>query len=213
MNLAKKMKSIWNNVSERQAHLGESGEREEMYMRYKEHITDAINVDNKIIIDFGFGGGLLGEYLFKNHSIKKYIGYDISERSYKKASSNLKDYKNKELILLEKHQWDFKAKKPNVIVCLACMIHFPTQIYMNNFLSDCNISGGKYLILEIRDEGKIRFFDTPYVNKNSVIRANSVTSEYVAGKLCNYTMINETERSHVDCKILTFEKKHGTILA
>jgi SAM-dependent methyltransferase len=199
-------------VEPRVAHLGLSGEYEEMQERFKNIFSD-INLNNKIILDYGCGGALLGDYLFNNFRIKKYIAYDVAERSIKIANERLKNFENKELNLVKEHTWKFKDKKPNIIVCLACMIHFPTQTYLNNFLSECNNSDASYLILEIRNKNiGTKFQVKPYKDRPSVLQACITTSEYVSNKLTNYKLIYEQNNNltKTNCQILKYKinKKH-----
>ena len=45
--------------------------------------------NDKVVVDYGIGGGFLGQYLFSAKNIKKYIGFDISVRQLAEASNNL----------------------------------------------------------------------------------------------------------------------------
>jgi len=209
MNLTEKMKNIWENTGTRNAHLGLDGEAEEMFARYKALVADKLSVKNKIIIDFGCGGGLLGKYLLENFSIKKYIAYDLSERSLKIAKGNTKNYENKEFNYLEKHVWNFSEKKPDIIICLAVMIHFPTQIYLDNFLKTCDESGAKKLVLEIRDIGKGNIFQRdPYATIKQTILTCGTNEPYVTSKLANYKLIEKTDASiaPTNCQVLWYTR-------
>jgi 2-polyprenyl-3-methyl-5-hydroxy-6-metoxy-1,4-benzoquinol methylase len=208
-DLAKRMNSVWNKTSPRNAHLGISGEKEFLYNRYRALVTDKIDVNEKIIIDFGIGGGLLGKYLFENFKIKKYIGYDLAERSINTAKNNLVNYKEKELILINRHVWNFKEKNPNIIVCIACIFHFPTLTYLNNFLNECNLSESEYLILEIRNFGKGNIFQSdPYSTVKQSLMACTTTDEYVTNKLSNYKLIEKTDwkLAPTNCQILWYKR-------
>jgi 2-polyprenyl-3-methyl-5-hydroxy-6-metoxy-1,4-benzoquinol methylase len=212
MTLAQKMKNEWEKVNPRGVHFGISGEKEEMFARYKKYITDEIKVDGKTIIDYGCGGALLGLYLLSNFDIKKYIAYDLAEQSIRKAKENLAPFENKELNLVVRHSWDFAEKKPDIIVCLACMIHFPTQIYLDNFLKQCNNSGAKNLVLEIRDIGKgTRFQKEIYKDRGALTKACFTDLGYVSAKLTNYKHIRSSEKFASNCIILTYKIKKSTI--
>lgn len=206
--LAAAMRNVWNNTSPRNAHLGTSGEKAMLMARYKELVTDVVSVDDKTIIDFGIGGALLGKLLLSKHHIKKYIGYDLSDRSIAKANEHLKEYSNKELIHLVHHVWSFKEKHPDIIVCLACIFHFPTKTYLDNFLHECNISGAKTLILEIRNRGiGTKFQDAPYSSIQKTLMACDTEPKYVSSKLSNYTLVNATDnnKAATKCQILWYE--------
>lgn len=210
MNLADKMRNVWNTTIPRNAHLGLSGEKEMMFSRYKNLITDKIGVTNKTIIDFGCGGGLLGLYLLSNFKIKKYIAYDCAERSLKVAKENLKDFNNVELNYIERHVWNFAEKKPDIIICLAVIIHFPTQVYLDNFLKTCNESGAKKLVLEIRDTGEgNRFQANPYESVKQTILACATNEKYVSDKLANYRLVDMTDaaKAPTNCQVLWYDRK------
>merc|ERR1712157_712125 len=46
----------------------------------------------KKVLDYGIGGGYLGETLFKNHSIGAYVGVDISQNSIDTATKVLEPW-------------------------------------------------------------------------------------------------------------------------
>jgi len=207
------IKKFWNSTPERNAHLGLSGEAEFLLARYKNLIGDKVPVRGKTVIDFGHGGGLLGRYLLAECEVKKYVGYDIAERSNRVASENLREFDNKELILLQEHRWDFAAHRPGVIVCLACIFHFPTKLYLDNFLKTCEESGARYLVLEIRDRGHgTKFQPEPYSAESFALRPRTcltcdTTADYVAGKLPSYELTEKTEINPKNgCQILWFRR-------
>ena len=206
--LAAKMKNVWENIKPRSAHLGISGEKEIMFARYKALITDKIKVNNKTIIDFGCGGGLLGLYLLQTYKPAEYIGYDLAERSLANAKINLINYENALLIELKEHRFNFALHNPDIIVCLACIIHFPTQLYLNNFLIECNQSKAKKLILEIRDAGSgTKFNKTPYANLDNVYKACFTEETYLSERLTNYNITDKSEISETGCQVLWYTLK------
>lgn len=212
-NMAQTMKKTWNTLPYRLAHFGVSGEREMLLQRFETLLTDKIDVTGKTIIDYGCGGGLLGLHLLSKFKIKKYIAYDISERSIERAKAELKKFGNTEFNLVPiPHSWDFRSKSPDIIACFACIIHFPTRLYLGNFMQECNKSNAEYLVFEIRDNGHGTLFQKkPYSSKGSVIRACYTSAKDIAGMLENYDLIDETELSQVECKTLTFRKKRDRI--
>lgn len=205
--LAARMKEVWENIKPRSAHLGLSGEKEMMFARYKELISNNLKVNGKTIIDFGCGGALLGLYLLENFKPLKYIGFDLAERSIQTAQKNLLGY-DCELKLLKEHRFNFAELNPDIIVCLACIIHFPTQLYLDNFLKDCNLSNAKNLVLEIRDIGNgTKFSSRPYENGEDIYRACLTDEKYVSEHLFNYFLTYKTEPSENGCQVLYYRKK------
>lgn len=208
--LAEKMKKVWETTVTRNAHLGLDGEREDMLKRYEALVTSRINVNNKTIIDFGCGGGLLGVHLLNNFKVKKYIAYDLATRSLKIAMENLREFNNTEFNYISRYVWDFAEKKPDIIICLAVIIHFPTQVYLDNFLKTCNESGAKKLVLEIRDTGKGNVFQkNPYASVKQTILACNTNEKYVSSKLTEYSLIDKTDatKAPTNCQVLWYEKK------
>lgn len=213
MKLAESMRKLWDNVNPRTAHFGDSGERDEMFSIYAEKIISRVDVNDKTIIDYGCGGGLLGVYLLSNFGIKKYIAYDLSERSLSKARKNIGENIKAEFNLVPiPHTWNFKEKNPDIFICLACVIHFPTKIYLDNFLQTVNNCGAQTIIIEIRNDGKgTHFQEKPYHNSHSIIRACHTDYKYVKNILLNYELQHKTEINKSCCETLTFEKKYDTI--
>lgn len=199
MDLAAKMKQVWETTATRNAHLGLDGEEELMLARFKNLVTDRMSVKDKIVVDFGMGGALLGKHLFSLEPPKRrprlYVGYDIAERSMKRAEENLKDHLDKtRLILIRKHVWSFAEQNPDIIVCLACIFHFPTKIYLDNVLKEMDRSGARRLVLEIRNTGKGTQFQTdPYSTSKKTLLACSTTPDYVAKLLPSYALAEKTE--------------------
>lgn len=212
--LAENMKIFWEKTAPRNAHLGESGEQDLMRARYHTLITDKIKVKGKTVIDFGHGGGLLGELLLSECEIKKYIGYDIAKRSHDATAKRLAGFLNKELILLKEHRWDFAEKKPDIIVALAVMIHFPTKTYLDNFLKTVNESGAKFAVLEIRDKGHGTMFQkNAYSGGIGLNTRTSLTCDtnetYVSSKLTNYDCFLKTDpkEAPTQCQVLHYRIK------
>lgn len=208
--LGDKMKIVWENTGTRNAHLGLDGEADAMAARYKALITEKLSVKNKTIIDFGCGGGLLGKYLLGNFAIKKYIAYDLAMRSLSIAQENTKEYENREFNYLKNHVWNFAEKKPDIIICLTVIIHFPTQVYLDNFLKTCNESGAKKLVLEIRDIGKGNVFQRdPYATMKQTLLACCTNEAYVSSKLPNYELTEKTDatKASTNCQVLWYTRK------
>lgn len=207
--LAENMRNIWNTTSPRNAHLGISGEKTMLIARYKELVTSMIDMKGKRVIDFGIGGGLLGKLLLSKYDIAYYFGYDLAERSINTAKINMVDFYNKELILLTRHVWSFAEKLPDVIVCLACIFHFPTKTYLDNFLFECNKSGAQYLVLEIRNSGKGTVFQSnPYSSIQKTLMACDTEPKYVTSKLANYNLVKSTNNleAPTNCQILWYKR-------
>lgn len=208
LTLGQKMALAWAGVPPRGCHLGISGEEKSMLERFKIILT-GIKKKGKIVIDYGCGGAILGKYLLENCKIKKYIGYDLAEKSIKKANERLKEFDNKEIRFVETHDVDFAKDKPDIICCLACIIHFPNQNYLDRYLQRFNESGAEYLILEIRNKDiGTKFQENVYGNFEKIIHACITEPKYLQEKLTNYEMYKNTDNktSPTNCQILYFKR-------
>ena len=216
--LAENLKKFWENTAARNAHLGKDGEGADLMERARLFVGEKMSLKNKTVIDFGCGGGFLGKYLLENKPIKKYIAFDVATRSLSQAKENLKGFEDKtEFRQVIDHTWNFAELKPDVIVCLAVMIHFPTQLYLDNFIRTCENSGAKNLVLEIRNKGRgLVMQKEPYsadcfAASPKTCLTCETSPEYVAARLPSYNLVDKTnaERAPTNCQVLWFEKKRA----
>ncbi len=193
MTLMEQMKSVWEHVTPRQAHLGLSGEREEMLARYRRLVSEHVDVKDATVIDFGCGGALLGVHLLSECGTSRYVGFDLAERSVAQARVNLAALEGWELILFKERGWDFAALKPDVIVCLACVLHFPTKAYLDDFLLACDASGARDLVLEVRLAQTTFFKFNVYKSMKEVARACHTNEVYASERLPRYALVGQED--------------------
>lgn len=147
------------------------------YIKY----LSEIDLENKVVIDYGCGGGHLGKYLFKEKKILKYYGFDICDKSIKSAEKNLKNY-DATLIKVDKHI-DFSIYNADIFISFECIQHFPTFQYLLSFLKTVNESKISEILLQIRT-GKITF-----VNKNVMTFICKIPDNIIIDNLKNYTWL------------------------
>lgn len=208
--LAEKMSRFWENVAPRGAHLGLDGEEKEMRRRYSRLLT-GLPLKGATVIDFGCGGGLLGEYLLDKRGVRRYVAYDVAERSIRHALERVRkvipegapyavvrdgslvsgDEDVVTFYLLRQHRWDFAAQKPDVLVSLACIMHFPTLSYLDNFLRTADESGAAHLVLEVRHDEVTRFQPDPYSSEKAAVKACFTNEGYVTMRLPHYELVSE----------------------
>lgn len=214
--LKRNLKRFWNETPARNAHLGQSGETEYLMERYASTL-DGIPLAGKTVLDFGHGGGLLGKFVLEQGA-ERYVGYDVAERSNKVAAENLREFGDKvRLILLQDHRWDFSEHRPDVLVALAVMIHFPTKTYLDNFLATVEASGARRVILEIRDKGRgTELQPEPYSEASFALRPRTCLTcntdkAYVAARLPSYEVYKETDpkKAPTSCQILWLKRKRA----
>lgn len=138
-------------------------------------------LENAHVVDYGCGGGGLAEYLLKHHNIRRYTGVDISSRSLAEASGR---FKGNDKVSFAFHM----PVTADVLFSIACIQHFPTQDYLDNFLQKVNAIPFKFIVLHFRFAFTNVFHKNPYFNKNSVIYACRTNGAYLQGKLTNYKL-------------------------
>lgn len=193
-----KVKQFWDTCVESYAHLSKSISDSEKY-----HYGLACNgiskeLANKTVADYGIGGGYLGEYLFKNFNISKYIGIDISERSIEKASGNLSEFASRCAFALV--PVDFSELNADFLFSLACIQHFPGKEYVENFFKSINSSGIPNVILQIRKGDCVLINETSYDRNvmGDVTKATILTPDYVSDFLENYNLISAIDSNEVN---------------
>jgi SAM-dependent methyltransferase len=211
-DLENKIIDRWENCCPEGAHLYPFDwhkSEKSMFKRYKQLVTDKININDCIIIDYGCGGGYLGRWLLENFNIKQYVAYDIAKRSIERAKEQLKNYENtyfKQVILNQIP--NFYKKNPDIFISLACIIHFPTKNYLDKFLNKVNNCGAKFLVLEIRDKGiGLKFRENIYETFLDGNQACYSPENYISGKLDNYELTKKADKRPTKCEILYYRSK------
>jgi len=179
------MKRFWNNCYPSFAHLTPRKKYpKELYKKY-------FNLKNKIVLDFGGGGGHLGKFLFDEFKIAKYVDIDISERSLSVAKKTLKGYNA--YFCLNINQ-SFELYKADFLLCRAVIHHFPNVEYLNNFLSNVNDSKIADLLLSIKSctNENYKFIEDSYKKNILAVRSSClVHPDYISEKLTNYSFIHK----------------------
>ena len=150
-----------------------------------------INFKDKIVVDYGIGGGHIGKFLLQHRGIKQYIGIDIAQRSLDRAATVLKECKKFHLFLTPV---DFSKFHADVFLSTACMQHFPNQEYLDNFLARLNCSGIKVLALQFRYNPKTIFKPSYNGNIYPCPDFACVTNiKYLSSLLPNYKIRYESD--------------------
>ena len=187
-----KIKNFWENCSTTFAHITTDDwlkSKDNLFsLYYKKLKYFKINPNDKSITDYGIGGGYLGKYLLSNFNINKYIGIDIAERSIESAKKNLSSYRNVEFYLTPVN---FKDLDSDLFISLAVIQHFPNLKYLNDFLSNLNVSNIEELLLQIRysEENK---FSKSYKTHADARLGCQTNSEYMLSRLTNYQLAGES---------------------
>jgi len=183
-----KIKKYWDTSDYKMAHLSYEYVKEKGFDLWKDNFLNKIDFNNKIVLDYGIGGGYLGKILFDEYKIKKYIGVDISERQLSFAKNTLKNT-NSEFYLLPINLDHIYF---DIFICQAVIQHFPTEEYLIDFLKNVNNSNGNNLIIQIRYSEETKFKNN--YNDISEIRLSCYTnSNYINNYLINYKVIYESD--------------------
>lgn len=201
--ITKRVNKMYNSdkgMIDHDLHLDWSKEELEILWKFyaKGVSYSAINFSNKSVLDYGCGGGWLGKYLLEKYFIKRYIGIDVAQRSIDFAKNNLPKSKA-QVIKIE--PWEMlkpiSRKKIDILVCVACMQHFPTQEYLDEWLNQVNNLKLEWVILQFHfhetSGGKTLFRENPYGSIRDVAYACYTTLEYISNKLTNYELIDHRE--------------------
>lgn len=182
------IKDFWEKCSSSYAHLITSGHLrslETLRSFWDVNFIDKINFKDKVVLDYGIGGGYLGQYLFEKFNIKKYYGVDIANRSLDKAKENLNQYSEVELIHTDIFYESFNDKNIDVFVSQAVIQHFPNKEYLDKFLYKLKELSPKKIMLQIAHGSNV--FGNRYNTENDVARVCRTNSEYI-NSILNYTI-------------------------
>jgi|GEM_PF-3080482 len=158
-------------------------------VKFKEAFLNEIKIDNKVIVDYGCGGGFLGKYLYEEYNIKKYIGIDIAERSLRKAWQVMRDLPIDQEFLITPVRFD--RLNADVFISIACIQHFNSQEYLDDFLENLNDSGIDKLMLHIKWAEENEFFNTyGREAKRGYGVCCRTNREYMGERLSNYKSVN-----------------------
>lgn len=150
-----------------------------------EKAFNKIDFKNKVLIDYGIGNGFIATLFFQRYGLRKFIGYDLSEKSIKATHETLRNC-NHELIQSYNQDYKFSEHKADVFTSFACIQHFPTQEYLNSFLEQLNESNIPTILLQIRQSDETKFHKNVYTHKKHVTRACFTNEIYITNILSNY---------------------------
>lgn len=185
-----RMRLYWENCGASYAHLTTDKGRglepgSQVRKLYEEVFLNKVDFQGKTVLDYGIGGGWLGKLLFETKDIYFYVGVDIAERSLATAMHTLQPFGDRCNFALT--PVEFGLANPDIIVCLACIQHFPNEDYLLRFLENCERSGAKTLILQIRYSNKNKFSDAYKTDKTGDVGLACETSfDFISQKLPSY---------------------------
>lgn len=173
---------------------------------FLDDLKDYYDLQDKILIDYGIGGGYFGLYATHKFNVKKYIGIDIAERQINEAKNILTNNNvNHELFLIPVN---FKSFNANIFVSQATIQHFPSIDYLNNFLMDINESGIKFVILQIRHSNTTTVRTGSYQTTEEVRLKLHTNKEYISNFLSQYNNVFHSKVLTNQYQYLFYDQKH-----
>uniref|UniRef100_A0A7S2DC10 Methyltransferase type 12 domain-containing protein n=1 Tax=Alexandrium andersonii TaxID=327968 RepID=A0A7S2DC10_9DINO len=150
-----------------------------------------VNWAGKRVLDYGIGGGYLGEVVLRNYSVASYTGVDISNRALDAASKTLQPWSNKVSFHLTPVR--FQPLRPDIFVCQQVIQHFPSVPYFEEFLENVNSCGANELMLHFRQskDGTTYSNDAYGQDKGTtrnVMFALLTSKEFIVERLTNYEL-------------------------
>lgn len=182
------IQSYWDNADSNMAHLSYNYVKSAFPVWEKYFLTSVDFID-KTVIDYGIGGGFLGQILLQKYHVKKYIGIDISQRQLNIAKKNINNDKKTEFYLVPVDLQNFKA---DILVSQSVIQHFPTENILTDFLINVNKSQCNTLILQIR-HNNITTFSNNYNSKHSVVYGCYTNLDFITPYLFNYFIKNKSD--------------------
>jgi hypothetical protein len=176
-------KSFWESCDETFAHLEINkwlNSYESLVAYWKERFLTKIDFKGKSVIEYGIGGGYLGKCLFSSYSISKYVGIDISERSIQNAKTNLEG-RGETHFFLSTDEW--YKEKSDIFVSQACIQHFPSVDYLDDFLTKVNQMHVKEIILQIR------FSTNTFSITDRPVFGAFTNFDYIKNKMTNFELV------------------------
>ena len=171
-----------------------------------------IGTDQKVILDYGCGGGFLGLFLFEgDYPIKQYIGVDITLRAIKATLERLdkwKSFKRVEATKIDpKNIPDLSIFKVDILTCFNVVQHFPDKEYFEYFFEQLNNSEIPIIILNYRKGEKLTFQDEPYKRTHEINLACYNRIDDIKALLPNYKLIKSPKKNKSGFETVQFKIK------
>jgi 2-polyprenyl-3-methyl-5-hydroxy-6-metoxy-1,4-benzoquinol methylase len=203
-----KLEYFWNNCNTAFSHITINqhlGNYNKLTNFWENNFINKIDFKQKKILDYGIGGAYLGKYLLENKEINMYYGIDISIRSLEQAKYILKDYNNVKLFHCQEFYESFNTNL-DIIICQACIQHFPDKDYLIKFLQKINTLDSKLIMLQIAYNKDTIFNDSTYKTMDDVVRSCYTNDMFISLYLKDYRVKYKSEIAVNDYQFLIFER-------
>ena len=157
----------WNSNDPQLAHINLPKSKKVVnFFMWDLYIYPYLKADDKIVLDYGCGGGLFYDWLTRISTPKKYLGVDISKRSIDECKRVV-------------HELDHDVKTrffklptlpetvPQIIVCTAVIQHMTLDQFAK-FHEYVDGSGAEELFIQIRYSDHTRYDPTQLIRRLSL---------------------------------------------
>ena len=154
-NYPSDLKKHWEECELEFAHLEAKkwrGGEEQVFSEHREKanlLLKETKIEGATLLDYGIGDGFLGYVLLKEYGLGRYVGVDIAERTLDTARKNLSN--NDWDVALGLVPQDFAQYNPDIITSFACIQHFPSKEYLDQFLENVVNASPSVVMLQIRN--------------------------------------------------------------
>lgn len=139
------------------------------------------SVEGMCVLDYGIGDGHLCTVLSNDYKIGKYVGVDIAQRTLDVARMNLADIDCKKEF--KRIPTNFKNYNPDLITSFACIHHFPSKEYLDDFLLNVGNAKPSWVMFQIRNDGKGEQFFPEYPSLACLTNPKDICSRLRAYKI------------------------------
>ena len=216
------IQSYWETCGYRFSHLTNTPDRiiekgSELLSKYEQAfllpLSYTTTFKNKTLLDFGIGNAELGRFFLSEGIIDSYIGVDIAERSIEFAMKNLTPYLDKCQFMLSPS--NLSKINADIFMSLACIQHFPSVAYLDEFLIQINTGNFSIVILQIRssNSGETLSDEKAYKEGGNVALALQTSESYVSKRLDNFTIFHASDIHKSGYQYLVYLKGESDAIA
>jgi len=170
-----------------------------------EVVCSSVDFSDKTIIDYGCGGGFFGLYLSNKFIVKKYIAYDLAQRSLDVAKKNLEFLPENMKEFIKVDPWNIPQMHADIFCCFSVIHHMPTQTYLDYFLAMLDVSNIKVILLTCKYSAVESFQIHPYKTTKEINNACLTNASEIARRLRHFKLMRYTDAEPGKYQYMRFE--------
>jgi len=153
----------WEKCKAELAHIDLTPEKKAFnYFSWDFHVHPYLDANDKVVLDYGCGGGLFLTWLNNIYKPKAYLGVDISERSLLACKEVARECSINTFEFTKLPQLPIIT--PDVIICFAVIQHMTLE-QLTKFMAFVEDSGAKELFIQIRHGNETTFDDESLIQR------------------------------------------------